>query len=145
MITVVNINDTTIVEELLLIIAILTISAIGSISKSYYNLLYQHKKIKIGVILLSLITNSIMIYSISFYLLSILSYRSFIGVVFLLSLINIEVYIKLSNIKNALLLIRFIIFKNEDDLKKIINDDKTQEDKKETTNNTININIKNKI
>jgi hypothetical protein len=142
---VVNINDTTIVEELLLIIAILTISAIGSISKSYYNLLYQHKKIKIGVILLSLITNSIMIYSISFYLLSILSYRSFIGVVFLLSLINIEVYIKLSNIKNALLLIRFIIFKNEDDLKKIINDDKTQEDKKETTNNTININIKNKI
>lgn len=138
----VNINDSIIVEELLLIVTILTISAIGSISKSYYNLLYQHKKIKIGVILLSLITNSIMIYSISFYLLSILSYRSFIGVVFLLSLINIEVYIKLSNIKNVLLLIRFIIFKNEDDLKKIVNDDKTQEDKKETTNNTININIK---
>lgn len=138
----VNINDVKIVEELLLIVTILTISAIGSISKSYYNLLYQHKKIKIGVILLSLITNSIMIYSISFYLLNILSYRSFIGAVFLLSLINIEVYIKLSNIKNVLLLIRFIIFKNEDDLKKIVNDDKTQEDKKETTNNTININIK---
>lgn len=138
----VNINDAKIVEELLLIVTILTISAIGSISKSYYNLLYQHKKIKIGVILLSLITNSIMIYSISFYLLNILSYRSFIGAVFLLSLINIEAYIKLSNIKNALLLIRFIIFKNEDDLKKIVNDDKTQEDKKETTNNTININIK---
>lgn len=141
----VNINSAKIVEELLLIVTILTISAIGSISKSYYNLLYQHKKIKIGVILLSLITNSIIIYSISFYLLNVLSYRSFIGAVFLLSLINIEVYIKLSNIKNVLLLIRFIIFKNEDDLKKIINDDKTQEDKKETTNNTININIKNKI
>ena len=138
----VNINDAKIVEELLLIVTILTVSAIGSISKSYYNLLYQHKKIKIGVILLSLITNSIMIYSISFYLLNILSYRSFIGAIFLLSLINIEAYIKLSNIKNVLLLIRFIIFKNEDDLKKIVNDDKTQEDKKETTNNTININIK---
>lgn len=140
-------KDVVLDEELLLILIIITISLIGSLVKNYYELLYHHKRMKVGLIILSTVSTSILDYSISSHLLKFLGYRPFIGVTFFLGLISMELLGKLSNLNDVFLIIKVIIFRDKDDIKKLL-DDKTNEDKNNqnhtdnSTNNNINITIK---
>lgn len=140
-------KDVVLDEELLLILIIITISLIGSLVKNYYELLYHHKRMKVGLIVLSTVSTSILDYSISSHLLKFLGYRPFIGVTFFLGLISMELLGKLSNLNDVFLIIKVIIFRDKDDIKKLL-DDKTSEDKNNqnhtdnSTNNNINITIK---
>lgn len=140
-------KDVVLDEELLLILIIITISLIGSLVKNYYELLYHHKRMKVGLIILSTVSTSILDYSISSHLLKFLGYRPFIGVTFFLGLISMELLGKLSNLNDVFLIIKVIIFRDKDDIKKLL-DDKTSEGKNNqnhtdnSTNNNINITIK---
>jgi hypothetical protein len=140
-------KDVVLDEELLLILIIITISLIGSLVKNYYELLYHHKRMKVGLIILSTVSTSILDYSISSHLLKFLGYRPFIGVTFFLGLISMELLGKLSNLNDVFLIIKVIIFRDKDDIKKLL-DDKTSKDKNNqnhtdnSTNNNINITIK---
>ena len=140
-------KDVVLDEELLLILIIITISLIGSLVKNYYELLYHHKRMKVGLIVLSTVSTSILDYSVSSYLLKILGYRPFIGVTFFLGLISMELLGKLSNLNDVFLIIKVLIFRDKDDIKKLL-DDKTNEDKNDqnhtdnSMNNNINITIK---
>lgn len=140
-------KDVVLDEELLLILIIITISLIGSLVKNYYELLYHHKRMKVGLIILSTVSTSILDYSISSHLLKFLGYRPFIGVTFFLGLISMELLGKLSNLNDVFLIIKVIIFRDKDDIKKLL-DDKTSEVKNNqnhtdnSTNNNINITIK---
>lgn len=140
-------KDVVLDEELLLILIIITISLIGSLVKKYYELLYHHKRMKVGLIILSTVSTSILDYSISSHLLKFLGYRPFIGVTFFLGLISMELLGKLSNLNDVFLIIKVIIFRDKDDIKKLL-DDKSNDDKNNqnhtdnSTNNNINITIK---
>lgn len=140
-------KDVVLDEELLLILIIITISLIGSLVKNYYELLYHHKRMKVGLIVLSTVSTSILDYSISSHLLNFLGYRPFIGVTFFLGLISMELLGKLSNLNDVFLIIKVIIFRDKDDIKKLL-DDKSNDDKNNqnhtdnSTNNNINITIK---
>lgn len=140
-------KDVVLDEELLLILIIITISLIGSLVKNYYELLYHHKRMKVGLIILSTVSTSILDYSISSHLLKFLGYRPFIGVTFFLGLISMELLGKLSNLNDVFLIIKVIIFRDKDDIKKLL-DDKTDKDKNNqnhtdnSTHNNINITIK---
>lgn len=140
-------KDVVLDEELLLILIIITISLIGSLVKNYYELLYHHKRMKVGLIVLSTVSTSILDYSISSHLLNFLGYRPFIGVTFFLGLISMELLGKLSNLNDVFLIIKVIIFQDKDDIKKLL-DDKSNDDKNNqnhtdnSTNNNINITIK---
>lgn len=137
-------KDVVLDEELLLILIIITISLIGSLVKNYYELLYHHKRMKVGLIILSTVSTSILDYSISSHLLKFLGYRPFIGVTFFLGLISMELLGKLSNLNDVFLIIKVIIFRDKDDIKKLL-DDKNKNNQNHTdnsTNNNINITIK---
>lgn len=140
-------KDVVLDEELLLILIIITISLIGSLVKNYYELLYHHKRMKVGLIVLSTVSTSILDYSISSHLLKFLGYRPFIGVTFFLGLISMELLGKLSNLNDVFLIIKVIIFQDKDDIKKLL-DDKSNDDKNNqnhtdnSMNNNINITIK---
>ena len=140
-------KDVVLDEELLLILIIITISLIGSLVKNYYELLYHHKRMKVGLIVLSTVSTSILDYSISSHLLKFLGYRPFIGVTFFLGLISMELLGKLSNLNDVFLIIKVIIFRDKDDIKKML-DDKSNDDKNNqnhtdnSMNNNINITIK---
>ena len=140
-------KDVVLDEELLMILIIITISLIGSLVKNYYELLYHHKRMKVGLIVLSTVSTSILDYSISSHLLKFLGYRPFIGVTFFLGLISMELLGKLSNLNDVFLIIKVLIFRDKDDIKKLL-DDKTNEDKNDqnhtdnSMNNNINITIK---
>lgn len=140
-------KDVVLDEELLLILIIITISLIGSLVKNYYELLYHHKRMKVGLIILSTVSTSILDYSISSHLLKFLGYRPFIGVTFFLGLISMELLGKLSNLNDVFLIIKVIIFRDKDDIKKLL-DDKNDDNKNNqnhtdnSTNNNINITIK---
>lgn len=140
-------KDVVLDEELLLILIIITISLIGSLVKNYYELLYHHKRMKVGLIVLSTVSTSILDYSISSHLLKFLGYRPFIGVTFFLGLISMELLGKLSNLNDVFLIIKVIIFRDKDDIKKLL-DDKNEDNKNNqnhtdnSTNNNINITIK---
>lgn len=140
-------KDVVLDEELLLILIIITISLIGSLVKNYYELLYHHKRMKVGLIVLSTVSTSILDYSISSHLLNFLGYRPFIGVTFFLGLISMELLGKLSNLNDVFLIIKVIIFRDKDDIKKLL-DDKSNDDKNNqnhtdnSMNNNINITIK---
>ena len=140
-------KDVVLDEELLLILIIITISLIGSLVKNYYELLYHHKRMKVGLIVLSTVSTSILDYSVSSYLLKILGYRPFIGVTFFLGLISMELLGKLSNLNDVFLIIKVLIFRDKDDIKKLLSD-KTDDDKNDqnhtdnSMNNNINITIK---
>lgn len=140
-------KDVVLDEELLLILIIITISLIGSLVKNYYELLYHHKRMKVGLIILSTISTSILDYSISSHLLKFLGYRPFIGVTFFLGLISMELLGKLSNLNDVFLIIKVIIFRDKDDIKKLLSnkndDDKNNQNHTDnSTNNNINITIK---
>lgn len=140
-------KDVVLDEELLLILIIITISLIGSLVKNYYELLYHHKRMKVGLIILSTVSTSILDYSISSHLLKFLGYRPFIGITFFLGLISMELLGKLSNLNDVFLIIKVIIFRDKDDIKKLL-DDKNDDNKNNqnhtdnSTNNNINITIK---
>ena len=140
-------KDMVLDEELLMILIIITISLIGSLVKNYYELLYHHKRMKVGLIVLSTVSTSILDYSVSSYLLKILGYRPFIGVTFFLGLISMELLGKLSNLNDVFLIIKVLIFRDKDDIKKLLSD-KTDDDKNDqnhtdnSMNNNINITIK---
>lgn len=140
-------KDVVLDEELLMILIIITISLIGSLVKNYYELLYHHKRMKVGLIVLSTVSTSILDYSISSHLLKFLGYRPFIGVTFFLGLISMELLGKLSNLNDVFLIIKVIIFRDKDDIKKLL-DDKSNDDKNNqnhtdnSMNNNINITIK---
>jgi hypothetical protein len=140
-------KDVVLDEELLMILIIITISLIGSLVKNYYELLYHHKRMKVGLIVLSTVSTSILDYSVSSYLLKILGYRPFIGVTFFLGLISMELLGKLSNLNDVFLIIKVLIFRDKDDIKKLLSD-KTDDDKNNqnhtdnSMNNNINITIK---
>lgn len=140
-------KDVVLDEELLLILIIITISLIGSLVKNYYELLYHYKRMKVGLIVLSTVSTSILDYSISSHLLKFLGYRPFIGVTFFLGLISMELLGKLSNLNDVFLIIKVIIFRDKDDIKKLL-DDKNDDNKNNqnhtdnSTNNNINITIK---
>lgn len=140
-------KDVVLDEELLMILIIITISLIGSLVKNYYELLYHHKRMKVGLIIVSTVSTSILDYSISSYLLKILGYRPFIGVTFFLGLISVELLGKLSNLNDVFLIIKVLIFRDKDDIKKLLSD-KTDDDKNDqnhtdnSMNNNINITIK---
>lgn len=140
-------KDVVLDEELLMILIITTISLIGSLVKNYYELLYHHKRMKVGLIVLSTVSTSILDYSVSSYLLKILGYRPFIGVTFFLGLISMELLGKLSNLNDVFLIIKVLIFRDKDDIKKLLSD-KTDDDKNNqnhtdnSMNNNINITIK---
>ena len=139
-------KDVVLDEELLMILIIITISLIGSLVKNYYELLYHHKRMKVGLIVLSTVSTSILDYSISSHLLKFLGYRPFIGVTFFLGLISMELLGKLSNLNDVFLIIKVIIFRDKDDIKKLLddkNDDKNNQNHTDNSmNNTINITIK---
>lgn len=140
-------KDVVLDEELLLILIIITISLIGSLVKNYYELLYHHKRMKVGLIILSTVSTSILDYSISSHLLKFLGYRPFIGVTFFLGLISMELLGKLSNLNDVFLIIKVIIFRDKDDIKKMLsdknNDDKNNQNHTDnSTHNNINITIK---
>lgn len=135
-------KDVVLDEELLMILIIITISLIGSLVKNYYELLYHHKRMKVGLIVLSTVSTSILDYSISSHLLKFLGYRPFIGVTFFLGLISMELLGKLSNLNDVFLIIKVLIFRDKDDIKKLLSD-KTDDDKNNQnhTNNSMNNNI----
>ena len=140
-------KDVVLNEELLLILIIITISLIGSLVKNYYELLYHHKRMKVGLIILSTVSTSILDYSISSHLLKFLGYRPFIGVTFFLGLISMELLGKLSNLNDVFLIIKVIIFRDKDDIKKLLSnkndDDKNNQNHTDnSTHNNINITIK---
>lgn len=140
-------KDVVLDEELLLILIIITISLIGSLVKNYYELLYHHKRMKVGLIILSTVSTSILDYSISSHLLKFLGYRPFIGVTFFLGLISMELLGKLSNLNDVFLIIKVIIFRDKDDIKKLLSnkndDDKNNQNHTDnSTHNNINITIK---
>lgn len=139
-------KDVVLDEELLMILIIITISLIGSLVKNYYELLYHHKRMKVGLIVLSTVSTSILDYSISSHLLKFLGYRPFIGVTFFLGLISMELLGKLSNLNDVFLIIKVIIFRDKDDIKKLLddkNDDKNDQNHTDNSmNNNINITIK---
>lgn len=140
-------KDVVLDEELLLILIIITISLIGSLVKNYYELLYHHKRMKVGLIILSTVSTSILDYSISSHLLKFLGYRPFIGVTFFLGLISMELLGKLSNLNDVFLIIKVIIFRDKDDIKKLLSnkndDDKNNQTHTDnSTHNNINITIK---
>lgn len=139
-------KDVVLDEELLMILIIITISLIGSLVKNYYELLYHHKRMKVGLIVLSTVSTSILDYSISSHLLKFLGYRPFIGVTFFLGLISMELLGKLSNLNDVFLIIKVIIFRDKDDIKKLLddkNDDKNNQNHTDNSmNNNINITIK---
>lgn len=140
-------KDVVLDEELLLILIIITISLIGSLVKNYYELLYHHKRMKVGLIILCTVSTSILDYSISSHLLKFLGYRPFIGVTFFLGLISMELLGKLSNLNDVFLIIKVIIFRDKDDIKKLLSnkndDDKNNQTHTDnSTHNNINITIK---
>lgn len=139
--------DVVLDEELLLILIIITMSLIGSLVKNYYELLYHHRRMEIGLIILSTISTSILVYSISSYLLRILGHRTFIGLIFFLGLTGMELLGKLSSVNDILLIIKVLIFRDEEDLKKLLSGKPKKEEKEDnhtdnSTNNNINITIK---
>lgn len=140
-------EDVVLDEELLLVLIIITISLIGSLVKNYYELLYHHKRMKVGLMILSTISTSILDYSLSSYLLYFLGYRPFIGITFFLGLISMELLGKLSSLNDMLLIIKILFFRDEEDIKKLLdnkdNDDKNNRNHTDnSTNNNINITIK---
>lgn len=135
-------KDVVLDEELLMILIIITISLIGSLVKNYYELLYHHKRMKVGLIVLSTVSTSILDYSISSHLLKFLGYRPFIGVTFFLGLISMELLGKLSNLNDVFLIIKVIIFRDKDDIKKLLDDKNDQNHTDNSMNNNINITIK---
>ena len=139
-------KDVVLDEELLMILIIITISLIGSLVKNYYELLYHHKRMKVGLIVLSTVSTSILDYSISSHLLKFLGYRPFIGLTIFLGLISMELLGKLSNLNDVFLIIKVIIFRDKDDIKKLLddkNDDKNDQNHTDNSmNNNINITIK---
>lgn len=140
-------EDVVLDEELLLVLIIITISLIGSLVKNYYELLYHHKRMKVGLMILSTISTSVLDYSLSPYLLQFLGYRPFIGITFFLGLISMELLGKLSSLNDVFLIIKILFFRDEEDIKKLL-DGKDKDDKNNhnhtdnSTNNNINITIK---
>lgn len=135
-------NDVDIQAEIFLFISIISISFIGTLCKSYYNLLAQHKPMRIGIIVISTITSSIVVYVLSDILIPNLSFHVFIGVTFFTGVIGIEIVKYLSNFSKLLLMIRILIFRNPADLTKLLEDDSKPKESDNTTN--INISIKRK-
>lgn len=141
-------EDVVLDEELLLILVIITISLIGSLVKNYYELLYHHKRMKVGLIIISTISTSILNYSISSHLLKFLGYRPFIGITFFLGLMSMELLGKLSNLNDVFLIIKILFFRDEKDIKKLLDNKENKEDENSdkptstNTNNNINITIK---
>jgi len=140
-------KDVVLDEELLLILIIITISLIGSLVKNYYELLYHHKRMKVALMILSTISTSMIDYSLSSYLLHLLGYRPFIGITFFLGVISMELLEKLSNLNDMFLIIKVLVFRDEKDIKKLLdgNDKTTNNNQNHTdnsTNNNINITIK---
>lgn len=133
-------NDVDIQAEIFLFISIISISFIGTLCKSYYNLLAQHKPMRIGIIVISTITSSIVVYVLSDILIPNLSFHVFIGVTFFTGVIGIEIVKYLSNFSKLLLMIRILIFRNPEDLTKLLEDDSKPKESDNTTN--INISIK---
>lgn len=138
-------KDVVLDEELLLILVIITISLIGSLVKNYYELLYHHKRMKVGLIIISTISTSILDYSISSHLLKFLGYRPFIGITFFLGLMSMELLGKLSNLNDVFLIIKILFFRDEKDIKKLLDNKENKEDadsdKPTSTNANNNINI----
>lgn len=135
-------DDVDIQAEIFLFISIISISFIGTLCKSYYNLLAQHKPMRIGIIVISTITSSIVVYVLSDILIPNLSFHVFIGVTFFTGVIGIEIVKCLSNFSKLLLMIRILIFRNPADLTKLLEDDSKPKESDNTTN--INISIKRK-
>lgn len=136
-------NDVDIQAEIFLFISIISISFIGTLCKSYYNLLAQHKPMRIGIIVISTITSSIVVYVLSDILIPNLSFHVFIGVTFFTGVIGIEIVKYLSNFSKLLLMIRILIFRNPADLTKLLEEDSKPKERDNTTTN-INISIKRK-
>lgn len=132
-------NDVDIQAEIFLFISIISISFIGTLCKSYYNLLAQHKPMRIGIIVISTITSSIVVYVLSDILIHNLSFHVFIGVTFFTGVIGIEIVKYLSNFSKLLLMIRILIFRNPADLTKLLEDDSKPKENDNATNITISI------
>lgn len=132
-------NDVDIQAEIFLFISIISISFIGTLCKSYYNLLAQHKPMRIGIIVISTITSSIVVYVLSDILIHNLSFHIFIGVTFFTGVIGIEIVKYLSNFSKLLLMIRILIFRNPEDLTRLLEDDSKPKESDNTTNITISI------
>ena len=132
-------NDVDIQAEIFLFISIISISFIGALCKSYYNLLAQHKPMRIGIIVISTITSSIVVYVLSDILIHNLSFHVFIGVTFFTGVIGIEIVKYLSNFSKLLLMIRILIFRNPADLTKLLEDDSKPKENDNATNITISI------
>ena len=139
-------EDVVLDEELLLILIIITISLIGSLVKNYYELLYHHKRMKVGLMILSTISTSILDYSISPNLLHFLGYRPFIGITFFLGLISMELLGKLSSLNDVFLIIKVLLFRDKNDIKKLLgNESNENKNNQNHTDNSTKNNIKSTI
>lgn len=113
-------------EEILLIITILSISFIGCLCKSYYVLLAKHQHVKFGIIALSTITSTFVMYSLYDYISLYVSFHTFIGIIFFSGVLGKELFNQLTNMTfyKIVFAIRLLLTPNPQDLKILIEKDK---------------------
>lgn len=118
-------------EEILLLITILSISFVGCLCKSYYLLLIKRRHVRFGLVALSTITATFIMYAASDFILSHCSFHTFIGIIFFTGAIGKEIFNQLANLTfvKLILVVRLLLTPNPQDLKVIL--DKATEKKEE--------------
>ena len=93
-------------------------SFIGSLSKDYINLMRRGTEMKVGRILMSTISASIITYTFSIYILNHFSFRGLVGIAYFCGLLGFEIVNKLSNLNGVIQILKLLALDSEK-LKKI--------------------------
>lgn len=111
-------NDLIQSEELIVILISIVMSLVGSLSKDYINLMRKGTKMKIGRIVMSTISASIITYTFSFYIIKNFSFRGLVGIAYFCGLLGFELVSKLSNLSGVIQVLKLLAL-DADKLEKI--------------------------
>ena len=125
-------------EELLIILVSVIMSFIGSLSKDYINLMRKGDRMKIGRIIMSTITASIITYTFSIYILNHFSFRGLVGIAYFCGLLGFELVSKLSNLSGVIQILKLLALdsekleKLEENLEALNNEENISKDEKKS-------------
>ena len=124
-------------EELIVILISVIMSFIGSLSKDYINLMRKGDKMKIGRIIMSTVSASIISYTFSVYILKHFSFRGLVGISYFCGLLGFELVSKLSNLTGVIQILKLLALdsekleKLEENLNKLNDETDTKEQDKD--------------
>ena len=105
-------------EELIVVLISVIMAFIGSLSKDYINLMRKGDRMKIGRIVISTVSASIIAYTFSFYILKHFSFRGLIGISYFCGLLGFELVNKLSNLTGVIQILKLLAL-DSDKLEKL--------------------------